>query len=528
MSTGNTRQERFDYGLARLRAYKDVHGNCDVQTKYCDEDGYPLGKWLVHKRIRWNSGILSPDQAKALQELGFDPDPNTTKFNRGLSALRAFKDAHGHCDVPQRYACEDGYPLGQWVSVQRKALKNGELPPDRLEALQTIGLAPSTRTAGRSFAESLDALRAYKATHGNCNVPSGFVASDGYGLGRWVEYARERMRAGTLTPEATKALKDIGLSPLAPTYEAVEVRFSRGLAYLREFKSAHGHCDVPQKYCCEDGYRLGSWVVGVRDAWKAGRLPPDRLKEVQELGLAQTSPLSDQYGPSRRGLGLESLRTYKAAHGHCHIPSDYRDADGFPLGRWAMVQRGRMRDGTLPAEVRKTLEGIGLGSDLWSMGAVDFDVGLRYLKEFKDTFGHVDVPRDHHAENGFPLGEWLANRRNAAKEGKAPQRQIDALRELGVILRLPGGPTVFDEMFRQSFAHLERFKSEHGHVRVPDGYVTEDGFNLGMWLRNHRQNWRKGKMPADRIAMMESLGVDKSMGNEASADEECTLPAFGR
>ena len=36
---------------------------------------------------------------------------------------------------------------------------------------------------------------------------------------------------------------------------------------------------------------------------------------------------------------------------------------------------------------------------------------------------------------------------------------------------------------------LKKFYDEHGNIDVPQRYITDDGLNLGIWLRDQR---RKG------------------------------------
>ena len=54
--------------------------------------------------------------------------------------------------------------------------------------------------------------------------------------------------------------------------------------------------------------------------------------------------------------------------------------------------------------------------------------------------------------------------------------------------------------------HLERFKKEYGHTNVHARYKTKDGYALGGWVANRRNNKREGKLTQDKIDRIEDLG----------------------
>ena len=67
-------------------------------------------------------------------------------WNEALSRLQAYREAHGHCNVPKRWKDEDGFALGAWVSTQRsdhkkyaKAPSSSRLTAERVEDLVRVG-----------------------------------------------------------------------------------------------------------------------------------------------------------------------------------------------------------------------------------------------------------------------------------------------------------------------------------------------------------------------------------------------------
>jgi hypothetical protein len=111
-----------------------------------------------------------------------------------LVRLEAYKVRHGDCDVPKHWA-EDPR-LGTWVNKQRKLKRNldrGEtsegMTAERAARLTALGLVWD---AGKAQWEAqLARLGAYKAVHGDCNVPQ---AEDPW-LGTWVSKQRAYKKA---------------------------------------------------------------------------------------------------------------------------------------------------------------------------------------------------------------------------------------------------------------------------------------------------------------------------------------------
>ena len=68
------------------------------------------------------------------------------KWDAALSRLQAYREAHGHCNVPSSWKDEDGFALGAWVSKQKREHKKYEEEPsssqltaERVEDLVRVG-----------------------------------------------------------------------------------------------------------------------------------------------------------------------------------------------------------------------------------------------------------------------------------------------------------------------------------------------------------------------------------------------------
>ena len=91
------------------------------------------------------SSALTAERIRRLDDLGFTwqvrPEPATT-WNKRLQELRAYRAAHGSCNVPQRY--QANLPLGTWVHTQRRQYKlrkegkKNSMTQEKIEALESI------------------------------------------------------------------------------------------------------------------------------------------------------------------------------------------------------------------------------------------------------------------------------------------------------------------------------------------------------------------------------------------------------
>ena len=127
--------------MAKLTAFKAMseHGHCDVPWGYAAN--IQLGKWANTQRTEKTkydadsaTSQLTAERVGKLEALGFVWDPYVAKWEKMLAELAAFKDVHGHCNVPQRY--QPNRQLGTWVSRQRQ---NQALTMERVRKLKALG-----------------------------------------------------------------------------------------------------------------------------------------------------------------------------------------------------------------------------------------------------------------------------------------------------------------------------------------------------------------------------------------------------
>jgi hypothetical protein len=159
------------------------------------------------QRVAHGKGALAPERVAALESLGMVWDAQEESFQQNLAALRAYVAREGHARVPAAHR-EGELRLGAWINAQRTARGKGALAPDKLAALEALGMVWDALE--ESFQQNLAALRAYVAREGHARVP--FAHREGeLRLGQWIGVQRVAHGKGALAPERVAALESLGM-----------------------------------------------------------------------------------------------------------------------------------------------------------------------------------------------------------------------------------------------------------------------------------------------------------------------------
>jgi len=144
-----------------------------------------------------------------LSALGMVWDYPDAGYRIGVDHLRAYVAVSGHANVHRRHVTADGFTLGAWVETRRRDRKIGRLSTTRIAELNALGMVWHLRDA--NYRTGLDHLRAYTAVHARGDVPWGFVADDGFTLGRWVSNRRRDHKVRKLTTARIAELSALGM-----------------------------------------------------------------------------------------------------------------------------------------------------------------------------------------------------------------------------------------------------------------------------------------------------------------------------
>jgi hypothetical protein len=201
-------QEMFN----NLKEFRSVNGHFAVPRG--SREQRRLVDWAVNQRILRRRRLLYPAYERALDEIGFDWDPATNRWEEMFQQLIEFKKEHGHTNVAQR--SERYRRLAHWVRNQRAAKRyRRPIMVDRGKRLDEIGFVWRLNDPN-SWESMFDRLVEFKKIYGHCNVPQHW--KDNKRLGKWVNTQRTAYKRSKLSPEKQNLLEEIGFAwRLPPT-----------------------------------------------------------------------------------------------------------------------------------------------------------------------------------------------------------------------------------------------------------------------------------------------------------------------
>jgi len=99
-----------------------------------------LGRWVKLQRHKKQHGEMSEKRLLLLNQIGFEWDPQEAQWAEMFDRLCKYQRAHnGSTRVPRSYPQDP--ELGVWLNTQRRAYKRKTLPQERIDRLDSIGLA---------------------------------------------------------------------------------------------------------------------------------------------------------------------------------------------------------------------------------------------------------------------------------------------------------------------------------------------------------------------------------------------------
>lgn len=282
-----------------------------------------------------------------------------------------------------------------------------------------------------TWEQYFEAAGEYARTHGDLDVPCRYVTESGLGLGNWLavqKKVRSGKETGILTDEQIARLDGIGMI----WGNRFELAWERGFEHAKAYSEAYGNLLVPAKYVCDDGYRLGTWIMNMRQRRVNDRLQlgltEDRVRRLDEIGM-KWDVLSLQWEENF----LEAARYYRE-HGDLLVSSRYRTKSGFALGAWIHDLRTARSSGSrnrrLTQEQVDRLNAIGMqwGTVEENQWERAYEAAQRYYQKN----GHLRVPDKYRSPEGILLGKWIRRQRDKRSRGELSAERIRRLEEIGM------------------------------------------------------------------------------------------------
>ncbi|MBI5685055.1 MAG: helicase associated domain-containing protein [Verrucomicrobia bacterium] len=430
------------------------------------------------------------------------------RWERRLGQLQEFQRQHGHFRMPRN---GEWKKLAEWLAAQLHAARTGALRQDRLARLEGIGWTWSAETvpAEERWERRYQQLLKYRERFGHCNVPNKW--GEDVVFGHWVQTQRASKKRGLLSAERIRRLEEVGFQwegraprPAAGAagvdgeqagqpqgVSAREEAWKQRLAELVAFHREYGAKAVPRT---DPKFKqLHTWLCEQRNRARRGQLNPQRIALLEGCGYPWR-------GAPRRREGdwqarMLELAAFRETHGHSNVPT--RSGEHTALGWWLREQRRRVSRGLLSEEQRRQLEATGVTA-----------APPRETRWQQQLAGLTAFFREH-GPRPVPVGDpqfkklcvWLHEQRKNAKGGKLSPQRIALLDGCGYPWRGRQRPHCLEG--EQLLQELAAFCREHGPHTIPNKPPLD---RLASWVHRQRFFFKRGQLPADRIAALDATG----------------------
>jgi superfamily II DNA or RNA helicase len=280
-------EEKFGKGIQETIKYKNISGTSHAPYEYITPEGFRLGQWQTDIRQFYKKGNLASERIKKLEEIGFKwyryEELLNESFEHGFRETLRYKNQYGNPNAPSgTYTTPEGFKLGVWQNDLRRSYKKGTLVAERINRLNEIGFKWDLKkeTIEKAFERGFQETLSYKKIFGDPNAAGEYITPEGYRLGQWQINIRQKHKKGKLDLDEFKRLEEIGFK-----WEFREEAFEKGFTETLKYHAHFGNPNAHHSYKTTKGYRLGGWQTEQRTKYKKGKLSPERIKRLEEIGF---------------------------------------------------------------------------------------------------------------------------------------------------------------------------------------------------------------------------------------------------
>lgn len=146
-----------------------------------------------------------------------------------------------------------------------------------------------------------------------------------------------------------------------------------------------------------------------------------------------------------------------------------------------------------------------------------WDLMYEHAKRYFEENGDINIPGNYVSE-GVWIARWLSEqvaRLNGKPTGRTrsvkqlTEAQIGKLKSLGIRENVSRNDLAWEEQYAAAKAFFEK----NGHLSIPQGYVSENGKNVRVWLVAQRRSRRDGKLSDTQIDRLNAIGIIWSYDN---------------
>ncbi|MFF7234555.1 Helicase associated domain protein [Streptomyces sioyaensis] len=297
---------------------------------------------IIERRWHFDFTVHPERIARAMDLASFDPrDAAVARSRRlGLAAAQAYRDEHGHLDVPADYTDPAGYTLGTFITTMRDAHTAGRLEADWIAELDALNMIWDKHDA--AWRARLTAAADYLRAHGHLAAPATTA------VGAWLAEQRHLDAKDKLDTTRADALAAL----------AADWRLPHGADWHRKYHLLRAHLAdgadpaALTRGTLLGGVKIGSWLHRQFTTWHA--LHPGQQQLMISLGL---TPERNPFAPTSRTrrtfeqtVQLLELFLHREGRAPAARETIRVDGDTVKIGAWLAKARTKHRTGQLPDE----------------------------------------------------------------------------------------------------------------------------------------------------------------------------------
>lgn len=445
-----------------------------------------LYTWVSIQRLKKKKGELSNTQISKLDKLNFIWDLQAAIWDEKYELLKQFRETNIY-----EPSLDDDKELYTWLQTQKSQLRRGVLSAERHQKIEQLAFQGSVND--KNWEDNFQALLKFRATYPDRWPKQRGSEGVEQQLSIWLLRIRREYKQEILPQSKIERLKAIGF-PFLPEDTLWQIQFDRAKQWLAnsgKFPKSNEASNV--------GKAIYRWLSKQQADLENDRIPTDRLRKLDSISFKEFSipvPNAPAWGDR-----FEQLSRYMQNHGSAPSYSPREDPETNKLAIWLSKQRENFRLDKLPNASVSKLEKIGVILDTRKLRDEKWEKMFQELRRFRAE--NPDRWPSYKKAAEKALAAWCNAMKSwhnghLRKYGKFPQERKDKLASIGFSWQAG------NERWLRRYEELRR-QLANGDL----AYESASGKQspLSKWIYNNRKAYKKGKLDAEKIEMLESLGI---------------------
>ena len=510
-SKSSTRGKRWEKWLSvyqECKNYYAIHGNTRGIGNQQSENGVNLRFWVINQKRLYYAGKLSDEKIKLLQEIGALSDHTEKNDQQWLASYQKCKEYflfHGSLNGIENEQNDNGINLKQWLSKNKKLYHAKKLSDDQIKMLKEIGaLVTNEEYFYQRWLIAYQECKEYYQTNGSFSGIENIKSQLGINLKSWIISNRQKFTRGTLSDEKIQLLQKIhALDSCDPKISFTEKRWAKWLSVYQECKKyydIHGDVRGIGNQQSENDVNLRFWIITNKRLYQAGRLPDEKIKLLQEIGV-----FSDREERNAQIwlTAYQKCREYFLLHGSLDGIETEQNAEGIDLKKWISNNKNLYYIKKLSDDQIRMLKEIGALTTREEYVHQRWLTAYRECKAYYQTNGSFSGIEKIQSQLGINLKNWLTLCRKKFNAGILSDEKIQLLQKIHA---LPEDTyNVNMEKWLKVYQECAEYFHENGSFHGIENVQSKLEVNLKSWLQNNRYNYFMGKLSEEKIKLLSEI-----------------------